>query len=138
EELVLAREALQRVDGVRGAAALELDPRDRETRLAGDRQLEHPEAIVLARDGRPALQRRALRDDEHNAVERYRFEGRLRDRQVPDVHRIERATEHPEPHLVPPSVHSISVGPMRTVSPSLTPSRRSSFSMPFFCSRRWK
>src|SRR6266851_3656285 len=141
---------LERIDGVRDALALELGARDRETRLARDGGLEHRDAISDARQRVAVLQWRAPHRNEEHAVEWNGLERRERDREMADVHGIERATENTDARrqrffFAPgalsccgASVHSRSSLPMRTVSPSLTPSVRSFPSTPDLSSSRWK
>src|SRR5687767_553067 len=137
-ELTLAAQGLEGIDRVRRALAIELERGDLEARLVGGRESEHRETVLLRRDGATVLQRRPAGRDEDHAIERDALEGCLGDREMADMHRIERAAEDADPAHSPASFHSSSSAPMRTVSPSFTPCLRSSRSTPARASMRWK
>src|SRR6185503_4970004 len=150
EELALRAQRLERIHRVRDTVTIELDARERKPRLAGDRGLQHRDAVRHARKWIAFLERRSSSRNEQHAVQRDRFERRERDCEVPDVHRIEGAAENADARLqrffVAPgaasccgaSSHSSSSLPIRTVSPLFTPSVRSFPSTPDLRRRRWK
>ena len=91
--------------------------------------------------GRGERQVQAIADAvREKAIEAELVERRVGDREMPNVDRVERPAEHADARhsSSPPSLHSISSPPIRTVSPSLAPSARSSRSMPVRISCRWK
>src|SRR5437867_3885161 len=135
-QITFLAQSLERVDGERRSVPIELDSRDGKTRLRLRSRDEHRVAIVRAGDRFAILQRRAARRHEDDPVELRAVECGLGDREVADVHRIERAAEDADLHSR--SFHSSSSLPIFTVSPSLTPSSRSRFSTPLRWSMRWK
>ncbi len=74
-------------------AALDLQRRDLEALVAGDREPAQLHSRVGARVGLQLLVRRREHRHQHDAVEAELVERLLRADQVPDVRRIERAAE---------------------------------------------
>src|SRR3954467_4501781 len=85
----------ERVDGVRRGARIELAPVDLVGRLAFQRELEHRQTILRARDGRLAIARLAGRNPE-NALEIEALARRAGDREMRVVHRVECAAQDPQ------------------------------------------
>src|SRR5438046_1322691 len=140
EKLALSAQRFERVDREGRSLPIQLDARYAKARFARGRGGQHREAILGTGDRPILLQRRAARRNEVDARESELVERRVRDSEMPDVHRIERAAENANAahSSCPPSLHSISSPPIRTVSPSLAPSARSSRSIPVRISWRWK
>ena len=150
------QQSRQRVDRPRRPRPVDLDPARRESLLAGERELDHREAIrgrrhrhadlvrrvgpperraprrARARAGRPGRPRRDRRGSGRTSRRGRRPRGRA------DAARaalVRASLAHRSSHGW--ASHSSSVAPIRTRSPGSIPARRSSSSMPSRARSRW-
>ena len=126
--------------------------RSSSTRLTANAGLSAMAASTIAsrsaagRDRLARLVRRHARRDEQHALQPEAVAGRLGDREVGEVDRVERAAEDARAPRRPPVTarshgsgsHSSSVAPIRTRSPGTIPARRSPVSIPSRARSRWK
>ena len=96
---LLFAERVERVDGIRHAATIELERRDGERGMVFDGEPEHLEAKRAVRETPSRLMRRVRRWHEEHAVEGQRFADLLGGPEMSGVNGIEGPAEDADPHV---------------------------------------
>ena len=119
------------VHGVGDAAAVEVGAADPEARLAGDRELQHREAVLRGGVHPPDLEGRVGGRGEEHAVQRHGLERPARERQMPGVHGVEAPAEDADAFHGGEAYHNAGAGAttvfsFRPLPAMLGPRRRAS------------